>query len=530
MSVVLGVILVLALGACPSPQPARYDAQTAGDAGPPVPTCAPTATGTTSITEGEAFDIALSCATGEPGAFELLAGDLPLELLIDEAGHLLWRTDLDDAIVLDVAVRERASDERLVLHLAIADALGAPGNVPPVDPLRYTEELGLPVLFVSAEPRAEVLEPVEVIADGHRYIGTEAKLRGASSLGYPKRSFTIKFADDERFRLAPRPRQVSADAFIDKKKIVLISTFDDTAAVRQRLSYQVWNRTRASSDHAHVNLQTSSVVVYLGGAYHGLYTLADHVDRELFEESLGLDDEGQLYKSVNHDANFRRTTVNGDPKGDLSLGWERRDEPDLDVIAPFTDLNALTAFVSDADDAIFRDQLSTHINVDDVVGWWIFATAILAEDSYGKNAYLYRPVGVDGAPAVFRYAPWDFNHAFGQAWETSRTASDVPVDEGWPMDTNQIWQRLLTDAQAGFAMRSRYAAVLDAELSEQAVLALFEAMVTEVDAAARKDLSVWGEGYQGYFGRPADFDDEVALVRGWISARWQFLRAAMSEP
>ena len=404
------------------------------------------------------------------------------------------------------------------MHIAVADALGLEGNLPIADPLTYTEEFGLPVLFLSQQPDREEYAAAELVVDGHRY-SIETKLRGASSLGYPKRSFTLKFEKADRFNLQPRAGQSTAGVFVDKKKVVLTSTFDDNAYVRQRLSYQLWKRTGAAAGHEHVTIESTSVVVYVDGDYFGLYTLTDHVDRDLFEESLGLNDAGQLYKSVNHEANFRNT---GNPRA----GYERRDEPAVDALPPFSDLEALVRFANESSDEDFASGLNDHILVDDVIDWWVFATAITGEDSYGKNAYFYRPAVDEAAGSpVFRFAPWDFNQSFGQAWETSRTGSDIPADEGWPMGTNKLWDRLANGVRSD-EVRGFYADVIRSDLDEAVVTGIFEAMVAETDAAARRDASVWADRYRSYFnGRGGDdYDSEVQLIRDWLPARWTYLR------
>jgi len=503
-----------------------FEGEGEGEIEIPADACDPVVDGSASIGEGDVLDVLIRCATGKLVDFEVPSIPvLPTGLSLDADNHLRWTTDLDDATVVDVEVRDPETREKVIVHVAVADAFGVEGNVPVVDPLTYTEELGLPVLFLSAQPQREEYVDAELVADGHRY-AIETKLRGASSLGYPKRSFTLKFDTDDRFNLAPRAGQTTASAFVDKKKVVLVSTFDDHAYVRQRLAYQVWNRT---GDGGHVIIGSTSVAVYVDGLYFGLYALVDHVDRDLFEESLGLDDGGQLYKAVNHDASFRNA-------GNPSAGYERRDEPDVDAVAPFSDLGALITFANTATDEEFATGLGAFIDVDDVIDWWVFATAIAGEDSYGKNSYLYRPAtqtddsGVEVTP-VFRFAPWDFNQSFGQSWQTSRVGADMPIDSGWPMQTNLLWERLLRSDDEN-ALRERYGSEIEFALGEREVATLFETMVQETEAAARKDASVWADDYLGYFGHAdlGDYDSEVELVRGWIAARWSFLRTQAPPP
>ncbi|HEY1098316.1 MAG TPA: CotH kinase family protein, partial [Myxococcota bacterium] len=129
---------------------------------------------------------------------------------------------------------------------------------------------------------------------------------------------------------------------------------------------------------------------------------------------------------------------------------------------------------------------------------------------------------------VFRFAPWDFNQSFGQSWETSRTGFDMPIDAGWPMQTNRLWERLIE----GPYVREIYGRNAHVWLSEASVSSLFEEMVLETDRAARKDASVWADAYRDHFRHDdlGDYDSEVALVRAWIVSRWQYLREHTPPP
>src|SRR6185503_8108549 len=109
--------------------------------------------------------------------------------------------------------------------------------------------------------------PAIITFRGHRFTG-EAKYRGGASLGYPKLSFTLKFADDDLF-------SEPGSGFVDRRKVVLTSTFDDNSYVRQRMAFELWNRL----DPEHLQIRQASAVVFVNGEYRGLYALTDHVDR-----------------------------------------------------------------------------------------------------------------------------------------------------------------------------------------------------------------------------------------------------------
>lgn len=477
------------------------------------PPCLPTGGGPHWSEEGQPISVTVRCA-GAPTALTL--DPLPEGALFDEStGALSWTPTLAQAGVYLLTIRAPATGERAVLKLGVADKFDDPQNAP-VDPATYTEEHGLPVLHLDVDPAISDRDytPASVRYRGHRYTA-EAKHRGASSLGYPKKSFTLKFARDDKFNEPSLP----PGGFRDKRKVTLTTTFDDNSYVRQRLSFQVWNQL----DPAHIQVQHYSAVVFLNGQYQGLYAVTDHVDGYLMEDH-GLLQDGNLYKAVNHDANFKLVRhSSGAAKALLSEGYEKQDGlPLMGEPGAFDDLIDLVRFVATADTATFASDIGKRVLVKEYQDWLITCTAILARDSLGKNSYHYH----DPAGGLWRVVPWDFNASFGQTWQTRRDPANADPDGLLPI--NQLFVRLMNEPDLGAALKARYGGALKQEISQERVLAAFEAMVREVDACARRDERRWRARYLTYGGWATrtdftDFDGEVAYVRQWITSRWAWL-------
>ncbi|WP_437282154.1 CotH kinase family protein [Sorangium sp. So ce375] len=514
----LTFVTILVLGSlqgagCSSESPGPEGGSEGGsEGGPEGQRCEPSGGGPHWLLEGETVKFPVTCATGlalPDGAIEV--SPLPDGAVYDPvAREVTFSPGLDQAAVYEIEIRVAQTSEVGHVKVGVADNWADPSNVPVVDPARYPEEYGLPVLFLSPTPEAKEYAPATVVYRGHTY-NAEAELRGESSLSYPKNSFTLKFPKEDKFN---EPDE--AGGFTDRRKVVLVSTFDDNSYVRQRLAYDLWNRL----DPEHIQIKTYSAVVYLEGQYVGLYTVVDHVDGYLMEDH-GYSQDGNLYKAINHNANFALTRRNGEPKETPHDGFEKKEGTPLEgEPEAFADLEDLVRFVDTSDQATFAAEIGSRIDLRDYGDWWIFVTFLLADDSAGKNSYHYHDPAAGG---VFRYAPWDFNASFGQDWQTLREPAS---DTSEYLNVNHLFKRLLEEPSIGDPLRARYDEVLHGALDDAEIQAIVDGYVARIDASARRDEAKWGEAYRSYgdwSGRDdfTTYEEEIAYLKAWISERWQ---------
>lgn len=327
----------------------------------------------------------------------------------DDGPTLDWTPGLDDAGLIPALISAKPTSGASVpntvrVELSIADAWSDPDNVA-VQPETYTSEWGLPVLHVGIDPNAitQDYQPATTWLDGVSYSST-IKIRGAASVDYPKNNFTMEF-DPIQLDLGDHGLQ-------NKDHLVLVSNFDDVSHLRQRLVYDTWAAIADTVTTPRATPRSTPVVVYLDGTYHGLYLALDHVDDEFLRE-MGFTDGGDLYKSVTHDANFYLHDAGGSPKTNLALGWEKKEGADP---YDYTAIEAITAWAGSVDHATAAAELDLWVDRTEFIDWFHLVFALACDDSAGKNAYLY----VDPPTGLYRFVPWDFNHAVGQTWQTAR--------------------------------------------------------------------------------------------------------------
>jgi hypothetical protein len=91
------------------------------------------------------------------------------------------------------------------------------------------------------------------LVHGGRCYRLEARPRGDTSARFPKRSYTLKFPEE-----APFDEPALAGGFSGRRKVVLISPFNDNPYLRSRVAFELWNRMSP----AHIPVKTYSAVVY----------------------------------------------------------------------------------------------------------------------------------------------------------------------------------------------------------------------------------------------------------------------------
>jgi spore coat protein H len=391
----------------------------------------------------------------------------------------------------------------------VADNPGAADNVP-VEPSGYTEEWGLPVLHVYTWSAIGQGYVAAELGFGGVLYPAMIKVRGASSSYYPKPGYTIELEQGE----------LDIPAWgVTRDHLVLVSPFDDNSYVRQKLVYDQWAAVAEFWGQQRLTPRSFFVVLYFDGAYQGLFMALDRIDNEFLEHQ-GFDRDASLYKSVNHDANFYLHGSDGLAKGTLHDGYEKKEgEPEDD----FADLDALVAFTGHADALGLVEGAAEHLDLQEFMDWFLLVHYALAEDSAGKNAYLARPLDAD----VFRYAPWDFNHAWGQDWRTYREPSS---SRNYYTGTNKVFWAIqaLPEANAELWERYRQMAQPGGPYDPDRIRAMVDDYYALIEPSAERDWEKWAASYTSYGGWAGyrnsqgdwtDYQGEKAYLYQWLDER-----------
>ena len=491
------------------------DGGTTTDGGTPTPdgTCAlAAALAEPNLWEGQTLSFTVAC-TGD-----LATDDAEISVVSAPTGaawdpgtlRLTWVTGPKDGGRHDLVFSARPAGsssipEASTVTVWVADDPTLPDAVP-VDPLAYREEWGLPVLHLQTTGPLTTEEQEATVTWGGASYPSLAKIRGASSAYYAKPGYTLDFTDDE---LPIEPWDVTRD------HLVLLSPFDDNSYIRQKLVYDQWAAICEWSGEARLAPRTFFLVLYLDGAYHGLYIGLDRIDDE-FTRHMGFDGEGNLYKAVDHDANFYLTDSGGNAKYSLHQGYDKKEGlPEGD----YTDLDALVTFTGGSDTDTLLASAEDWFSLAEFMDWFLLVHYAQAGDSAGKNSYLYH----DALTGRWSYAPWDFNDSWGQNWYTVRVSSDSLDDFTW---ANRVFAAIQEDRETQALLWERFAAMReDGPFDPDWLLGQIDAYQAEIDPSARRDWEKWEPYYRTAWwahyrrGTWTDYDGELEYVRTWIEER-----------
>lgn len=479
---------------------------TPGEANPELDLPAPTGVSGLCVLEAELEPNHLE---GDTVAFQPICSESAAAIELVKAptaatfdGSFSWTSGAEDGGRHDVVFSASVSSDRVpeasTVTFWVADDPSLGGAV---DPETYTEEWGLPVFHLATDQEiSQDYQAGTVTYQGETW-DADIKIRGASSASFAKPSYTLEFPDEE-FLLEGWEKS--------RNHLVLLSTFDDNSYVRQKLLYDTWLAMAEHQDVHRLTPRTFFAVVYLDGAYHGLYVGLDKVDDE-FVDHAGLNRDGNLYKAVNHDASFYRESVYGGSKSDLAQGYEQKEGT-----SNFADLRELVAFTGDSSAEDMMSGASAWFEVEEFMDWFLLVYVTVSEDSAGKNSYLYNDPNLDPA---FRYVPWDFNHSYGQNWYTARVSAQNTntytsrnrvfwaIQEVRMDDLVERWQGL-REGPLGLAWQQE----------------TVEAWWTLIDPSAERDWAKWESAHKshwwaGYRNDWTSYAEEKDYLRQWLADR-----------
>lgn len=267
------------------------------------------------------------------------------------------------------------------------------------------------------------------------------RLRGNTSRAAAKKSFKLSF---NTYQLGRRYQGV--------KKLNLNAQHNDPTLIREKLFYDVWARCGMPPR------RTSFVKVYVNGAYYGLYTCLEELDKDWLARVFP-ENDGNLFKCtypadlayLGPDPATYKALQNGTATGGRVYDLQTNESAD-----DYTGLVALITALDQPADAAFAAAIHAHINVEYLLRALAIDVATGNWDNYSynqNNYFLYQPAG----STRFEFITYDTDNSFGIDW----------VGRDWATRDCRDWlshggpRPLASQLLAVPAFRSRYYTLLD---------------------------------------------------------------------
>ncbi len=328
-------------------------------------------------------------------------------------------------------------------------------------------------------------------------------VQGATSAGFPKKNYTIKFYKDE----ACTSKYKVDLGWGKESKYCMKANWVDSTQARNIVSCRIWRdvvQTRATSAITErlLALPTNAggidgfpMAVYMNGEFYGLYTMNVPKDEWMF----GMDDvetEALLCANdwVNTDFNVLLGEFTLDSYGDYTTnkgGWELKyfgTEKTTGSSAWVTEsFNNLIRFCQENEGAAFKAGISQYMDVDAAIDYLLYCYAIYMRDNTSKNILWATYDGVVWIPSVY-----DQDGTFGMAWDGYRYAAptgDLPrvkngeIINGFNTGSTNflLWNRMWDAFTEEILLR--YKELRESVLTKEHMCSVFDEFRTELPAS-----------------------------------------------
>lgn len=384
------------------------------------------------------------------------------------------------------------------------------------------------VFFNGGKPttKDDVYATIEYISKTEHFKGYVAiKCQGTSSMGYPKKNYTIKMFTDETMATGLKK---DFKGWGNQNKFCLKANYIDHSHARNVCSAKLWNEivaSRSNYEELPELLRTSPmngaidgfpIKVYYNNSYEGVYTWNIPKDKWMFNMDDALD---------NHCVLCGEEYVSGCFRSANASLWS--DEiHDVMPQSITTSFNNFITFVMNSSDEEFKTNLNNYVYVDSLIDYYVFQYVICGLDSMGKNQLF---ATYDGTRWIA--TSYDMDSTFGLYWNGgSFVSAQYRMQEDYEsMTSGRQGNLLYIRLEQLFIneIKARYQELRNTVLSYTNVVNTFERFMDIIG----KDL--YAEDGTIYTGIPSQAGNNIKQIRDYYRDRLTYVDAqiaALQEP
>ncbi len=326
------------------------------------------------------------------------------------------------------------------------------------------------------------------------------RFHGASSQGYPKKSFAIAFNSPAALLgMRESPHWILNAAYIDR------------SLMRHKLSYDLF-RSLSTPGARRFAAASRFVEAHFNGGYNGVYLLMERVDAQLLELlSYNSNDvrHACVYKAVDHAGGFSNPG---------HAGYDQR-EPDQLLHPYWKPLDGFSRFVSSARDAEFFDPVAgvaSRLDLDNAIDFHLLVLLTSNVDGTDKNFILAQDGQTSGPIAQkFFFAPWDYDATFGRNWNATPVESTAWL-------SIRLFDRLLSNTEYRKKFVARWKQLRNGAFSPKNIQNLIDDNVRTLGPAVQRNARRWPTN-QGPYPDSLQFAEDIAQMKSWTEARVKWL-------
>ena len=342
----------------------------------------------------------------------------------------------------------------------------------------------------SRDPFSNDFVNASFSSGGKLWKRVELRFKGRSNRPYPKKSFRIRFPDDQPLGGA---RQINLHAM-----------YTDESFLREKLSWSIFQELHELAPHAEY------VRFSINHSYQGLYLLVDHIDKYFL--GVHKKEKPALYEAAGE---YALADLNDVPDKLLKLYYTKHFEDDH-----YDDLKELIRTLGRTPDSLFEEAINGMFDMNSVYHWFTANILTMSGDSYSKNYYLYKRSTAPGEKWVI--IPWDYDLTFGLTGDPALPVQTSLLNDGFGytfpplMGPHSVLKdRLWKNA----SMREHLRRCVDTALQ---TFFRSEVMDGRIDSLASILQSSVEEDHQKR-GTMRDFLDHVEEMKYYVHARRNFL-------
>ena len=416
----------------------------------------------------------------------------------------------------------------------------------------------LPEVFVDTKGNTIVDEPkissesIFVVTGDTIYAGNLGiEFRGASSQGFPKKSYGLETWDENN-------EDIDASLFQlpEEEDWILHGPYSDKALIRNMLIYDL------SRDIGQYASRSLFVELTVNQSYQGVYVFMEKLKRDSEriainklkgDENSGEDLTGGYILKIDKTAGSNL----GEGYNDLNSFVSAYDPPNAAAqqktyfLYEYPDAEDITDeqktyisnYVSDFEDALASDEFldpnlgyENYIDKESFIDFFLLNELANNVDGYRLSTYMHKDKN-----EKLRMGPiWDFNLAFGNADYCSGGNTNVWAYKFNERCSNDFWlvpfwwERLLEDPSFVAELKERWTLLRGNELSNAAIMARIDDYVLQLEEADAIDKNfetwpvlgtyVWPNNFVG-----ASYAEELDYLTSWIEDRLVWLDTEINQ-